>query len=311
MNASEWVQACLSLCDSRLLTAPQLRRMKRAKAWWLDECLPAFGIPSFKRRKYASLLPQLQSQAIQQVALIGSANSSNVAYLQPLLTEHGIRVHPFLKRNHGARGEWQEMIESACVPDQLHWIESADWPRVDAIAAEWKMRNGEFATVIPEGCACAWACAGAATLAADIVQLQSDGPSFSHIWTDAGTALTAACLALGLGASGYRSTMHVLLVAGDEALFHQRLNEVRNWLPVFAHSPLPAIELHVPYTARSFGSVNRAVSAFIQRFESEEGILTDAVYSGKLMMNAMRWLHETAPSGECLFIHSGGVPPVK
>ena len=58
--------------------------------------------------------------------------------------------------------------------------------------------------------------------------------------------------------------------------------------------------------ARSFGSTNSTIFKEIKSIASEDGILTDPVYSAKLFITAKRTIQDQSLDGNILLIHSGG-----
>lgn len=273
--------------------------------WILREDESGFGISGTKRRKMASLIPWLQLHQIDQVAVIGGANSNHVVAVAQALNEAKIRVQGFLLEGRESPKRGNAMLASLLIPEeQITWIARSEWADVEQIAAEWaRMQNGNV-FFIPEGGNCLPSVPGAATLAYSWALSEPD--RFQHVWLDAGTGLTAATAILMSGALSWSGTIHVVLTAGDETSFLAQLEQTSDWWKeCFGIEVHPCnVELHIPPTARSFGSVNATVWQEVTKIAREEGILADPVYTAKLVLTMKQEMRPFA--GTHLLVHGGG-----
>jgi 1-aminocyclopropane-1-carboxylate deaminase/D-cysteine desulfhydrase-like pyridoxal-dependent ACC family enzyme len=102
-------------------------------------------------------------------------------------------------------------------------------------------------------------------------------------------------------------------MADTAAYFPEKLQEIGGWFRELTglHTVQPANwQLHFPATAKSFGSVNATIREFIRELARTEGVLSDPIYSGKMLFTLRDFLHSPPPitplSGRILAIHSGG-----
>lgn len=261
-----------------------------------------FAVAGGKRRKYAALIPWLQSQGIQQVAVIGSLHSNNVLAAAQLLTEAGISLHLFLKSSHHS-GPGNAFLTELLVPKSA-WtvVESADWPQVNAIAQDWTVAQSRETMVLPEGAFCEAAFWGTTGLALDIAEREQElGVKWERIFVDAGTGLSAAGLIWGGGEQAWK--VEVIGMALDEAEFKGVMEQTGTWSGKKEHLPY---DCHTPHNAHSFGAVNQTVRSDIVLLARTLGILTDPIYSVKLFREAFRILRESPSSQPSLIVHSGG-----
>jgi len=77
------------LRDTRIHPLPS--RVLGRRAWILREDELSAGVTGSKLRKFASLLPQLESQETQVAGMIGGPNSNNLVGLAQMLKERKIQ----------------------------------------------------------------------------------------------------------------------------------------------------------------------------------------------------------------------------
>lgn len=264
-----------------------------------------------KLRKYASLLPALSAQGVQQAAIIGSTNSNNLVGLAQLLIQRGIRPVPFVLEGHhsGSNAFYLRLL----VPER-DWVvcARADWAEVHTRAHAWQRAQeaqSQRSAVIPEGCWMPEALPGAMTLAADIRAHELElGLRFSHVIMDAGTGLSAMGLCAALRAEQTRPVVHAVSMADGVEAFEARWVQVCEWLGQDAAGVIgEGLQLHIPRNARAYGSLNATVLQDVVRFARESGVLCDPVYNAKLFAEAEALLRrDTTLEGNILLIHSGG-----
>ena len=149
------------------------------------------------------------------------------------------------------------------------------------------------------------------TLADDVTRNEAElGGSFDHIFVDAGTGMTAAGLLLGRLAARRNGHLHIVLMAEDEEAFLDRLQVFQKWDMNLrgeeVELPEDAYSLYLPRNAKSFGSVNRTVLNAVEKYARDFGVLTDPVYSAKLLWESEMIMKEKKLQGKILIIHSGG-----
>jgi 1-aminocyclopropane-1-carboxylate deaminase len=255
-----------------------------------------FGITGTKIRKYRSLIPYLLKDRFDEVVVIGGMNSNNVLGLVQLFAENRLKPRLFLL---GQPDQPRHAISLLTLlvagEDSVRWVARSEWPNVDAFAkayAEEQLAQGRRIFIVPEGSLCDHALPGALTLALDIRRNEEEsGHSFDHIFTEAGTGLSAIGLLLGLAYLQATNHVHVLLLADDEKVFQDRLTRFHAAFETVLKVPCPRphrFTLHHPKVAPSFGSTNAQVFQEIRDAAREEGILLDPIYSAKLFLEARR-----------------------
>ena len=277
------------------------------KVWVKREDETGYAITGNKRRKYASLIGWLKNHLYLKAAVIGGARSNNVVGLCQMLIEYDIKPTLYLKVARGEPGPGNPLLVRMLVEeDQINWVNSADWDRVEEIAKE--EANGRT-YVIPEGANCEGSLPGALTLLDDIRRNEEESNiEFDHIIIDSGTGLSAGALILANAELDKPKQIHVVLLAGDEAYFESQLDLYQKWNRT--QHTLRDHTLYYPGTARSFGSVNRMVLDKMVELARGNGILSDPIYSAKLFREAeLIVLHEKL-EGKVLIIHSGGAQAI-
>lgn len=306
-------QPLRALCDPALLQHTRIHLLRHqpvagARLWIKREDETPHGS---KQRKYASLLPWLSHQGITTAAVIGSEGSNNIAAAAQLLPQHGIRPVFFLREGHAAaRAGNPLLIHLLTTPAQRFMVPRTDWNRVGEIATQYLGSLNGNTFLIPEGAFCEPAFAGALTLAEDIlVNEEETGLHFSHIFTDAGTGLTAGALQAASSLLGADWNLEVMVRAGNESSIRENRNLIHAWLSGYGapiETAVADFRLHMPQNARSFGAVNAGVIEFAKSFMEKEGILVDLIYNGPLMMHAFKVMEAVKMEGDILLIHGGG-----
>lgn len=258
-----------------------------------DDELP-FGT---KLRKYASVLPFLQKNKEKRVGLIGSVYSNHILSFLQLLRQEGFKIKLFLEKPKTSDCKGNYFFLSLLLkPEETEWIENSKTFIPDK-SLIW----------IPMGACMKEAFAGALTLALDILENEDElQTEFAHVFIDAGTALSAIALILGFSFLQKKSKIHVVLMAGSQKDFGEKLIFYHNYLESSLKKSVPFpldFALLEPCTAKSFGSVNQSVLQCITKTAQSEGILLDPIYTSKLLLTAQKMPLE----GPTLWIHSGGV----
>ncbi|MEC7838735.1 MAG: 1-aminocyclopropane-1-carboxylate deaminase [Chlamydiota bacterium] len=272
------------------------------------------AISGSKIRKYATLIPYLTSNKVQQVAVIGGAFSNNIVGISQLLLENRIQPTLFLRKPGNNKVHGNLFLTKLLVDEKnIHWIDRQDWPHVEERALAYvqqKNQEGILSQLIPEGAFLFSAFLGALSLSWDIIRNeQSENITFDHIFVDAGTGLQAIALILAHSWSFHQAKIHCVLLAVNQQEFEQKLEALSQEFSKFMGEevlPPTNYEVHIPKVAASFGSVSKKTLKFIANFAREEGVLLDPVYSGKLIYESQKIISENCIRGNVLLIHSGG-----
>ncbi|MFZ0564626.1 MAG: hypothetical protein WAM28_00285 [Chlamydiales bacterium] len=219
-----------------------------------------FGISGSKLRKYRTLLPYLKAQKIEEVIVVGGAFSNNVLGISQLLIENRMRPLLFLRGRDEKKGN--ALFTRLLVPQEnIQWFTADKWRHIEKLAQERALKQthlGIRTTWLPEGASCKQALPGALTLSLDICDNEKEmSLSFDHIFLEAGTAMTAAALILGLEWIEHPAHVHVLILAGSISEFNSQLIRCQKEMISFTGKKVELTNrftLHQPETAKSFGS---------------------------------------------------------
>jgi 1-aminocyclopropane-1-carboxylate deaminase/D-cysteine desulfhydrase-like pyridoxal-dependent ACC family enzyme len=264
-------------------------------------------------RKHASIIPSLKQQGIEEVVVIGGANSNNVLSAAQTLTENNIEITPFLLGPPFQKLGNAKLFSLFVDDSEIHWISRAQWADCEDLVnsyVEKRKSRGIKIFVLPEGAHHPLALPGSLSILVDILRNERDaGVRFDHIFIDAGTGMVAQSLLAGVAALKKKTIFHVVVLAGSFEEFQSGLSQVVQYTEVFlgvSLSSLPDYHMYYPVTARSFGSTNSTIFKETKRIAREDGILTDPVYSSKLFLTARQTILDKTLEGNILLIHSGG-----
>jgi len=269
-----------------------------------------FGISGSKRRKYASLLPYIKNNLFEKIILIGSAFSNHIISFSQCLIENRYEPVLFLLKRYNIQIKGNHLLMKLLVSDgQVHWVSEQDWAHVEEIAQKWAQNQPYKCLVVPEGACMVEALLGSLTLPLDILRYKTQY-SFDHVILEAGTGLTAIALILAFAWLSEKTIIHVLLLGSSPEAFLEKLefflrtfNETfQSFLTI--EQIRPYFQLHIPKTARSFGSVNSHVLNMVCYMAKNEGILADPIYSAKLFLEGSKIISDL--QGKVLFVHGGG-----
>lgn len=261
----------------------------------------SFSISGSKIRKFLSLIPYLKNQEFKKVGVIGSCFSNHVLGISQKLIEQNIPFQLYLKKphvNHSISSNYF-LLQQLKPPCTL--VDHADWPNISSIA--W----ADCDEVIEEGGFHKQALLGAFSLAYDIIR-NEESHKFSNLFIDSGSGFMAGALLCALSFLQTDHTLHILLLADDKNTFLRQLARIKQWtLEIMKTASFTYIPfyLHLPLTAKSFGSTNQTMIQFIQEFAENEGVFLDPLYSAKLFYFAKSYIHKHSLC-DSLVIHSGG-----
>lgn len=271
-----------------------------------------FGISGCKKRKYLSLIPFLQAQKYEMVYLIGGENSNNLVGLAQALREAKIPFVAYIKATKQVQKQGNAfLLQLLTQPQERVYVSSEQWHEVEKITENDLQISGKQGYIVPEGASCSASIMGLCTLMQDIERNESENNLlFDHIFIDTGTAYTAATLVAMNHFLQRKTQIHIVYIAGNEALFWQHYQKVaaffiENDMPFTPPLP-PNIQHHFPKTARAFGSINATIKQAVIDFAQTEGILTDPVYVAKTLFTAKDIIASQQLAGNILLIHSGG-----
>lgn len=276
-----------------------------------------FGISGSKLRKYASLLAHIKQHSIKYAALIGGAYSNNIVGLTQLLIEHNVVPYLFLRGDQAPLYQGNFLLTALLVPaEQIHWIKRAEWTQVTTQAQAFlRSLPIQNTLLIPEGACMLEALPGALSLGEDILKNEYENNIlFEHIFIEAGTGLAAIGLILSLENRKRRVYIHILLLALTKEefleklrLFYQHFVSTTSQQFIVWEQLIANLYFYTPDTATSFGSTNSQVFETIIQVARQDGILTDPIYTAKLLLMAKKViLHTVSIQGNILIIHGGG-----
>ncbi len=166
----------------------RLRWFGRSDIWVKRDDELSFGVSGTKLRKHASIIPFLKQQGIEEVVVIGGANSNNVLSAAQTLTENHIRITPFLL-GPPTRKQGNLRLLSLFVNDcDIHWFSRSQWVHCEDFAnayATERTSGGVKTFVLPEGAHHRLALPGSLSLPLDILRNEREaGVRFDHIFID-------------------------------------------------------------------------------------------------------------------------------
>lgn len=271
------------------------------------------GLSGSKMRKFNSLITYLLQEGIEEAVVIGGLNSNHVLGITQLLIEKGIQPKLFLGESKQDILKGNAILTKLLVAEnQIQWISRSEWPKVLDKATIYVDEQGSKRRIciIPEGGCMPEALPGALTLCCDILRNEKElGFAFEHIFVDSGTGLMAMALILGLAFLKHQGHIHVVLIAGTEKEFQNKLKEYQQHFSKLMNSSCPwptNFSLSRPPHAKSFGSTNAETFKAIKQIAREEGVLCDPLYNAKLLSEAKRKIFNERFEGHKLIIHSGG-----
>jgi 1-aminocyclopropane-1-carboxylate deaminase/D-cysteine desulfhydrase-like pyridoxal-dependent ACC family enzyme len=155
---------------------------------------------------------------------------------------------------------------------------------------------------------------GSLGLGADIVRNEEEHHlMFEHVFIEAGTGLAGIGLIIGLAMQARNPHIHIVLLALTQQEFLERLQKFYQQLLPRMKEPLvweclvEKLHFYMPTTAQSFGSTNHQIFETIIQVARQDGILTDPVYTAKLLFMAKQIILNTPDVlGNILVIHGGG-----
>jgi len=259
------------------------------------------GISGSKLRKYASLFPFLIKQGIQHLIIIAGPQSNNLLAALQLAREFKLNVTVFLIQPWKLELQGNYKLSRLFLDErEIVWVNRDQWPQVNELAYNYLHALKEPGFVLEEGASVLEAMSGALTLADDIILNEyALDLKFQHIFMDAGAGFSATALINGLNRLNHLAQVHVLLLADNESIFRNKLEQ---WIGFIPQNFL----CFYPTTAKAFGSVNQTIKNEVKRMAREEGILADPIYAAKLFYESRKCIESQKLKGNVLIIHSGG-----
>ncbi len=132
----------------------RLRWFGRSDIWVKRDDELSFGVSGTKLRKHASIIPALKQKGIEEVVVIGGANSNNVLSAAQTLTENNIRIIPFLLGPPSEILGNLKLLSLFVDDNEIHWISRSQWADREHLAncyAEKRKAYGIKIFVLPEG----------------------------------------------------------------------------------------------------------------------------------------------------------------
>jgi 1-aminocyclopropane-1-carboxylate deaminase len=248
-----------------------------------------------KHRKYEGLFLKIIDDHIETLMIPGSMASNHFVTSIYLAKKHNIQIKAFCKKPYGTLRANAQAVKDLLSDDELVFC---DDPWQEAQSAHLKTLRSY---VMPLGGYSKEAAQSALSLGYDIMQFAST-VSIDHIFLDAGTGLQAASCLLAMQEMGYKGSATVVRMGNLD--FDKVIKEISDWtlksLPSFAIDVIP------PSKGKMYGSRNRDVDFFSEKFESASLIKLDPVYNSKLFYTLDHMIQTNKVQGTLLVVHSGG-----
>ncbi len=287
----------------------RVHRMQEEPLYVKREDELGFGVSGSKLRKYVSILPVLKKDN-KRVAIVGSLNSNHVLSLLQLVKQEGIGYQLFLERPNESDLKGNAFFLSLLIKKhEVLWVEKVPDLLDNEWKAGWEKKLDETFFWISMGGCMKEALMGSLTLPLDLLQNEEDLElSFRHVFIDSGTGMSAIGLILGLAYLRKNIKIHVVLVAGKEVEFSEKLTFFHNHLQKLLQESfsIDSYRCLFPVTAKSFGSHNASIFKEIKETAEKEGFFLDPIYSAKLLLTTKKMVKEEGLDGNILWIHSGG-----
>lgn len=283
-------------------------------AWLKRDDELSFGISGSKLRKIAAQLHVWQTEKVSKLVAIGGLRSNHLVALAQVAREFDLDLSLIFKVTSPPRA--QKILDSnlgnAFLINLLTTSDQRYFCRDDNEVAEIIDRiksqyASEILRVLPEGGFGRSSLLGGVSLGAELLE-HHEKHDVKHIFLDVGSGGLALTCLYYLLAKLYTGTVHlVVMAAGFD--FEDRWNTVMNWFDD-CEAPIPNrisehVKIHRPYTAASFGAVNRTVKNEILRIAREEGVLCDPCYNAKLLFTARQIIRDDKLC-RVLIVQSGG-----
>lgn len=301
---------CKELIDPLFPLHSRVHKMQHAGLFVKRDDELSFGISGSKLRKYVSLLPFLKKQK-KTVALVGSPYSNHILSLTQLLKQAAVPYKLFLEKTHIAETKGNFFFLSLLTSkEEIIWIEKAPEFLSSTWTSELESQYQQEFVWIPLGGCMDEALPGSLTLPLDILENEKElETTFTHIFVDAGTGISAAALILGYAYLQQKTQIHVVLIAGEKETFEKQLLSFKSTLENLLEEKIPEINNYrtlIPITAKSFGSCNSTILKTIVETARSEGFFLDPLYTAKLLLTTKDTIKKESLEGNILWIHSGG-----
>lgn len=298
-----------NLCDRAILSGypihSRAHKMRQEPFYVKREDELGFGVSGSKLRKYISILPVLK-KAGKKAVLIGSFHSNHVLAMLRLLKQEGLPYRLFLQRPVSSEKEGNAFFLSLLIKEnEIVWLEKVPDPLEKEWKRSWEEKLQEDFFWIPIGGCMKEALLGSLTLPLDILENEQElRTHFDHIFVDAGTGMSAIALILGMSYLQKTAEVHVVLMAGKESEFKEKLFFFHEELETLLKESFSLITYRCLYppTAKSFGSHNASIFQIIKKTAEKEGFFLDPLYTGKLLLT----IKQIQLKGKVLWVHSGG-----
>lgn len=104
---------------------------------WIKRDELSFGVSGTKLRKHASIIPALKLKGIEEVVVIGEANSNSVLSAAQALIENGIKITPFLLGPPSHKQGNLKLLSLFIDDDEIHWITRDQWADIETLVSNY------------------------------------------------------------------------------------------------------------------------------------------------------------------------------
>ena len=273
-----------------------------------DLCGVALG--GNKVRKLEYLLAEAQNGGCDTVFTTGSAQSNHAALTAACAARLGMRCVLFLKKR-GVTGRRGNLILDRLYGAEVRFVDTDQYARIydEMLTLDEELSaQGHKCCAIPVGGSTPLGTVGYAACAEEIAA-QCD--SVGHIVTAVGSGGTAAGLLLGVKhcLPGVRVTGVSVYPDAFEDIVPQLAEDAASLLDMPFTRSDDDFRI-IPHIGEGYGVPNPSDMPRMEELARLEGILLDAVYTGKAWAGMLELLRagQFDGDGSIVFVHTGGTP---
>lgn len=299
-----------------LWPSPRLGRELGLELLWKRDDLTGLELSGNKARKLEFLLAEAEAGGADTLVTCGAVQSNHARATAFAAAARGLRCVLLLRTpdpSHPPPPEGNTLLDRLAGAE-VRWLGPDQYRRRDEVmagVARELAQAGRRPYLIPVGGSSALGCWGY-LLAAEELRAQLPPAWVGQPVTlvvACGSGGTAAGLALGLAACGWREARVVAFAVCDDAATFRGLigdlcrQALERW-PGLAPAPPGALEVDDRFIGPGYAQATPEGLALLRRVARSDGLLLDPVYTGKAFLGLAARAAELGP--RVVFVHTGG-----